>query len=189
MNHEDKTSYFFFLSIMSENEFTGGGQDTKTPEELLEENAALQEKLAELEAENKTLKVQKAKWRDKAKNDDNDNNNDDALPSQNVNLSLEEIVAISNAKIHTDDVPIIERASKVLGVSFIEAMNDPLVKQQIERAAEDRAAKQAANSGQPKGSTSEKTDEQLLEEVRQGKLPEPGTPEARQLFLARRGKG
>ena len=103
-------------------------------------------------------------------------------------LSSEDIFVLIESKVPKEDIEVVKKASKLLGVSISEALKDPIVKGQLETLAEERKTAGATNKGKHTGAT-KTPDEVLLDNFHnKDKLPEPGSEEAERLFWLRRGR-
>jgi hypothetical protein len=102
-------------------------------------------------------------------------------------LSDADMYALRHADVHPDDVPEVVKAAKVLGKSVTEALNDEMVKSILAKRVEHRKTGNATDPGRPQGGAKRRSDAEVLADFKAGKIPEPGSPEAEQLFRARRG--
>lgn len=101
-------------------------------------------------------------------------------------LSQKDLVTLIEAKIPSEDYDEVVKASKLLGKSISETIKDPLVVGNLERRAEERDSANAANTGGSRRTTVKQTDESVIGNLSKGIIPEKGSPEAEQLFRARR---
>lgn len=88
-------------------------------------------------------------------------------------LSPKDLYALLEAKVPQADVDEVVRASKLLGKSIPEALNDGLVKARLRDLAEQRQTANATNTSGSKRTTVKLTDEGLVEQARQGKDVDP----------------
>lgn len=102
-------------------------------------------------------------------------------------LSTSDLYALMTAEVPQEDVVEVQKAAKLLGKTIQEALQDEMVKGILVRNAEHRKTAEAANTDDGKPGVTQKTDEQVLKEASEGNIPDPGTPEATQLYNARRG--
>lgn len=109
-------------------------------------------------------------------------------PAPKEELSYQDLYALSTAGVHVDDVDEVKKSAKLLGKSIPETLQDPIVKQILADKAEKRKTANATNidPARPGGKTGP-TDAEVVEDAKQGKIPKAGSPEAEQLFFARRG--
>lgn len=89
---------------------------------------------------------------------------------KNPEMSLKDIRALSD--VHDDDVDDIIDYAKYKGVTVAEAKKSPAMQALIKAKEEERKTAQATNTGIAKRGTSQKSDERVLEEFRQGKISE-----------------
>lgn len=113
----------------------------------------------------------------------------EVLPKkEDKDLSSEDVLVLVGAQItHPDDIKKIKEAAKLLGTDVAGALKNDLVKGQIKQAQEYRASADAGNDGGGRGGSKKKSGAELIEEANKGNLPEPGSPEAEELFWAKRG--
>lgn len=104
-----------------------------------------------------------------------------------TDLTGKEIYALQEAKVPLDDVDEVVKAAKILGVSVPDALKDETVKTLLANRAEKRASAQAATTGRARSSVSTPSDDDLIKQASEGKIPAKGSKEAEQLFWARRG--
>lgn len=105
-------------------------------------------------------------------------------------LSYAEMIELQSAKVHPDFEAEVRRMAKTLNKPIIEALKDPTVIGQIDL---DNQKRESANvvdtTGQRPGGGAE-TDKEVLDNARgkngQRVIPAAGTPQAGQLFRARR---
>ena len=148
-------------------------QDEETSEEESEESIeqhsdeSLEDykaRIAQLERENKTLKIQKAKARQKK-----------AEPKQSSNngtLSNEDVIAIARSNIHDDDIQTVREYAQFRKISIKEALNDSVVKSIIDKNESKRKAGNASNMGNSKRGQAKVSEEVLLEQARKGEMPD-----------------
>ena len=87
-----------------------------------------------------------------------------------------------------EDVDEVIKAAKLLGKTIQEALEDPTVKTILETRGEYRKTAEATNKKTARPSSHSPSSREILEKAEKGEIPEPGTPEAEKLFLARRGR-
>lgn len=144
--------------------------------------SAQQKKDAET-AKNQKIRAEKAEAARGTKIDDatdTDKKSDD-LPSK-------DLYALIDAKVPQEDVEEVTRAAKALGKSISESLKDPIVKGILANRAEERTTAEAANTRTTTRSTHKVDGATLVKNlVDKGEVPEKGSPEADELFWARRG--
>lgn len=101
-------------------------------------------------------------------------------------FSSMDLYALMQNQVPQEDVPEVSKAAKLLGVTVVEALKDPMVQSILAKNAEFRKSATAANRGAARPSSKKITDEELIEKANKGEIPDAGTPEAEQLFFARR---
>ena len=110
-----------------------------------------------------------------------------AKPQQSTaTASLEDQIALMKADVDVEDLGIVTEYAKFKKISIAEAVKSPIVKAELAAAKELRNSALAANTGPSKRGTGKTTDETLLENARNGKMPESEEDIAR-LFKLRRG--
>lgn len=102
-------------------------------------------------------------------------------------LSGDDIYALVQAQVHKDDVAEVKKAAKLLGKSIPEALEDSMVQSIIAKRVEKRATADATNTRPARGGAKKATTQEILDRAAKGDIPKPGTPEADDLFWARRG--
>lgn len=103
-------------------------------------------------------------------------------------LSTKDVFALSKANIHEDDLDWLVRQAKASETTVTEVLKDDEVKAILKLRTEKRNTADAANT-KPARPGSRKPDGATLakELSSEGKVPEPGSDEAEELFWARRG--
>lgn len=104
-------------------------------------------------------------------------------------LSTPDLYALIGAKVPEEDVEEVQKAAKLLGVSIAEALKDDVLKGVLARRLEQRNSANASNTNTSRKGNAKKSDADILKEASDGKIPDAGTPEAQQLFDARRARG
>jgi hypothetical protein len=102
-------------------------------------------------------------------------------------VSITDIYALTNAKVHEEDIEEVTKAAKLLGKSISEALKDTTVRAILQTRAEERATAEAANTATAKPGTKQVTSEELKQNLSKGQIPDKGSKEAEDLFWARRG--
>ncbi len=117
------------------------------------------------------------------KGDDEGNNS-----SKESELSMADVYAFTNAKVHEDDIAEVVKAAKLLDKEPREALKDPIVQAILEKKSAQRKTADAANTQQTRRANRQMTGNEILGDVRKGgDIPERGSTEAEELFWARRG--
>lgn len=102
-------------------------------------------------------------------------------------LSSTDLYALMQAQVHQDDVAEVSKAAALLGKSISEALKDSTVQAILSTRVEHRKTAEATSTGPARPGTKRSTDAQVVEEAQKGNVPEKGSPEAEQLFWAKRG--
>lgn len=110
-----------------------------------------------------------------------------ATKQKEAELSTTDIYALMKANVAEEDIGEVRRTAKALGITVAEAIKDPITKGILERRVELRDTANATNTRSARPGTKKVTDEQVLEDLKAGTIPEKGSKEAEQLFWAKRG--
>lgn len=102
-------------------------------------------------------------------------------------LSTIDTYALVQAQVPLDDIEDVQKAAKLLGVSIAESLKDPIVKSVLERKEALRKTAEASNINTARPSSKKVSDETIMKEALEGKIPEKGSSEAERLFWARHG--
>lgn len=106
--------------------------------------------------------------------------------AQEGNLSTPDLYALMEAKVPQEDVEQVQKSATLLGKSIAETLQDPTVQGILATRLEHRKTAEAANTGATHAATAEVSDEQILKDFKEGKVPEKGSKEADRLFHLRR---
>jgi len=131
------------------------------------------ERLKKAEEELKKLKGQQTEKKESTQTDSS--------------LSPKDLYALNRANVDLEDIDEVEKAAKILGKSIPEALEDDMVKSLLQRRGEERKTAEASNVRGGKPSTKKASPQEILKRAESGNIPEAGTPEAEELFWARRG--
>lgn len=88
-------------------------------------------------------------------------------------LTPKDLYALMEAKVPQADIDEVIKASKLLGKSISEALQDGFVKARLKDLAEQRQTANATNTTGSKRTTTKITDDVLVEQARQGKDVDP----------------
>lgn len=154
-----------------ENEETVPVETLETPEEVevtpeetpIETVDERDTRIAELEEKNKKL-FERAKKAEEAKKAE------DRRPTSG--LSSADLLAVTNAKVHEDDIEKVERYAKSEGMSIKDALHDPELRAILDLRTEQRRSADAANINNVRAGMVAITDDVLLANAAKGKLPE-----------------
>lgn len=144
-------------------------EETTEPEKPAEPTA--EEKLAELEKKLATAEAQKEHWRSKAK----EKSKEAVLLKEEVKQTPKEmadLLAISRANLHEDDVDRLERYAKAEKMSIREALKDPEWQAILALRVEQRNTAGAANVAKVGRTPAKISDDVLLANASRGKLPD-----------------
>lgn len=116
-------------------------------------------RIAELEEKNKKLfeRAKKAEMERKV------------APS--ASLSSSDLLAVTNAKVHEDDIEQVERFAKAEGLSIKEALKHADLKVILDLHDEQRLIAESTNISNVRAGISQVRDESLLESASAGKIP------------------
>lgn len=110
-----------------------------------------------------------------------------AVKAKEADLSTTDVYALMKADVPEEDIDEVKRVAKALGSTVADAIKDPVTKAILERRKALRTTADATNTRAARPGTKKVTDEQVLEDLNAGKIPEKGSEAAKQLFWARRG--
>ena len=173
MNNLDKTMN---TNEQENYDSTNEAEETVNIEEEVEEQEEdnelenLREELAATLKENKTLKFQKAKLKDKA----NAPQAPAAQPApiqKEGDLSSRDVIAIIEGKVPEQDIDDVREYAQLKNISISDALKSNVVKTILSDNAEQRKVSSASNVGSSKRAASVSSDEQLLANARAGKMP------------------
>lgn len=103
-------------------------------------------------------------------------------------LSPKESYALQDAKVHVEDFDDVVKSAKFFGDGDVtKGLKHPSVQALMEHKDTLRRSAEAANTRNTRPSNKAPTDEQIVKDAAEGKIPEPGSSEAERLFWARRG--
>lgn len=107
--------------------------------------------------------------------------------SQEKDMSAMDLFALMKANVHEDDVETITTLSKVKGIGVSEVLKDPDMQAILKSRADRRKIADAANVTAARPSQKKVSTTELVSRAANGEIPAPGTPEAEELFWAKRG--
>ena len=143
-------------------------------EEESDEVAKLREENEKLRKDNKTLTIQKKKAQKKA------------IPAD-PKLSSKDVLAIVKSEVHDDDVDEVIDFAKFKKITVAEALKSPTLQAILSDNTERRKTAEVANTKKSRRGARKTSATQLQKDLGEGKVPEPGSEEAEELFWARRG--
>lgn len=106
----------------------------------------------------------------------------------NSELSTKDVFSIINAKVDEEDIDEVIKASKLLGKSIKDTLQDDTFKAILAKKVEFRKTAKGANKKGARASGKKLSDNQLLENAKKGIIPEKGSEDAEALYWARRQK-
>lgn len=106
----------------------------------------------------------------------------------NSELSTKDVFSIINAKVDEEDIDEVVKASKLLGKSIKDTLQDDTFKAILAKKVEFRKTAKGANKKGARASGKKLSDNQLLENAKKGIIPEKGSEDAEALYWARRQK-
>lgn len=183
---------------------TMNNKPEKTDEEIQAEQQELEKKLAEeidpteddddvevLKKKIETLSFQKEHWKGKAQGKGAEAKPEakkpDAEAPEKDNLSTMDVLALTRANLHDDDIKEVVEYAKFKNIPISEALNSPTIKAVIAQNTEFRKTAEVTNTSAAKKTVSKVSDQKLQEDLAKGDVPEKGSEEAERLFWARRG--
>lgn len=87
-------------------------------------------------------------------------------------LTSGDLLAVTNAKVHEDDIEKVERYAKSEGLSIKDALHAPELKAMLEVRAEQRQVAEATNITNVRRGSVDLSDEALIANARGGKIPD-----------------
>ena len=145
------------------------GETVETPEEVaitsteLEELKAKAAKVDEIEANNRKLYERQKKLEKEQK---------EAAKTNPSGLTSSDLLAVTNARVHEDDIERVERFAKSEGLSIKESLKHPELLTVLDLRREQRNVAEATNIGNVRAGARAMPDEVLLENASKGKIPE-----------------
>lgn len=137
-----------------------------------------------------TLKAQKEHFKKKA-NKVSETKKPEQKPEQTKtqnDYSFKDIIALSKADINDEDMETVQKFAKMEGISISEALKNEDLKAVLDRRASVRKTAEVTNTSTSKRTQPKVTPDALIKNLSEGKVPEPGSKEAEELFWARRKK-
>lgn len=153
----------------SEEEVIDLDLDTNPEEEVVEEDVDVQKLLADKKkaeelAHNYKIRAEKAEREAKTKA---------TQPAKDSSLSVHDAIALMTAKVtEAEDIKEVEDYAKFRGISVSEALKSSVVKTLLSERAEMRKTAQATNTGKARAGSATVSDDVILKNAAQGKLPD-----------------
>lgn len=129
---------------------------------------------------------QKIKWREMA-NKPQSSKPEVKDENKSDDLTIKDAVLIQRANVEVEDIDEVVRWAKFNNQTIGQALNDDTLKTVLAKRAEIRKSAQATSTGTSKRVVTKVSDEEIVKDAQNGKLPKPGSEEAERLFWARRG--
>ena len=154
-------------------------EETVELEEDVEEvvSKAEYDKLKEI-AENQRIRAEKAEKKAKV----------ETPKAKEADLSPKDLYAFMEAKIPRDDIEDVIEYSKLKGIAITEALQSNVVKAILADKAEQRAIAEATNTGTARRGTAKLSDEVIIANAAQGKLPDDPADLVRAQIAAMKNK-
>lgn len=108
-------------------------------------------------------------------------------PDDDSTLSQKDLLTLSRADIHDDDVDEVLEYSRFKKISVADALKSSVIKTMLAEHTEERKTADATDPGKSRRVTTKQDDSALMKDLSKGNVPEPGSEEAERLFWARRG--
>lgn len=107
--------------------------------------------------------------------------------SQEKDMSSMDLFALMKANVHEDDVETIAAFSKIKNVTVSEVLKDADMQAVLKARADRRKVADATNTAAARPAHKKVSSTELVARASSGEIPAPGTPEAEELFWAKRG--
>ena len=159
---------------MEENEtedVTLNEDDTEDTEITPEADQTATEDVDKLKKEIATLTAQKDHWRDKAeKKGEEKVEMPNVVEQKNDELSSKDLYALMEARVPKEDVDDVVKASKVLGKSVTESLDDEVVKALLNKKMEERTTADATNTVATRRVKTKEDGSALLADAKKGRV-------------------
>ena len=129
---------------------------------------------------------QKIKWREMA-NKPQSSKPEVKVENKSDDLTIKDAVLIQRANVEVEDIDEVVRWAKFNNQTIGQALSDDTLKTVLAKRVEIRKSAQATSTGTSKRVVTKVSDEEIVKDAQNGKLPKPGSEEAERLFWARRG--
>jgi hypothetical protein len=139
-------------------------QEDNTEEEVDVAQLLAEKKKAEELAHNYKIRAEKAEKEAKTKA---------SKPAQDSSLSVHDAIALMTAKVtEAEDIKEVEDYARYRGISVSEALKSSVVKTLLSEREETRKTAQATNTGKARAGSTKLSDDVILQNASQGKLPD-----------------
>lgn len=108
-------------------------------------------------------------------------------PPPASDLSQKDVLVLAKANIHEDDIEEVIEFAKFKKIPVSEALKNQTLKTILAEKEEHRKTANATNTGSQRRVVNKVTDEKLVSDLSEGKVPEKGSEDAERLFWAKRG--
>lgn len=154
--------------ILNTQEETTDSNDVDTDESSEESIEEVKSRLAKAEelAQNYKIRAEKAEKRTEK------TETTKVAPKKSSDLSAIDIIAITKANIDVEDIAVAEKYARFEGISIAEALKTPELRSILNVKAEQRTTAQATSTGATRRGSSRISDDQLLANASNGRLPE-----------------
>lgn len=102
-------------------------------------------------------------------------------------FTIKDSYALQEHKVHLDDIDKVLETAKMLGTDIAGALENDVLQGILKQRGEERASAAAANKDGGRPSSHKPSGSELKKNLSEGKVPEPGSQEAEDLYWARRG--
>lgn len=173
---------------MNENENKNENIDSEINDEQADKEKSgdegANEELKNLKKKVATLEAQKEHWRNKASK--TDNKKDDK--KQEVEFSQSDLLAIVRNNVSDEDIDTVKKFANVNGVDVSTALKDDVLKSILSDREEKRKSANVTNTGNARKSNSKPSDEIILSNANEGKLPDNVNDLVEARFRAKMGR-
>jgi hypothetical protein len=112
----------------------------------------------------------------------------DAISTNTSELSSMDVITIAKSNIHQDDIEEVINFAKFKNITVGDALKDDIMKSILSGKAELRKTAEGTNTGSAKRGNAKVSDESLVDNARNGKMPESDADMARLTILMRAKK-
>jgi hypothetical protein len=102
-------------------------------------------------------------------------------------IGQKDLYALGQANVHIDDFDDVVEYAQFKKISIQEALKTDVIKTTLATKSEFRKTAEVSNTGPARRGAIKVSDEVLVKNLHEGKIPEKGSEEAERLFWARRG--
>lgn len=161
-------------------------EENKVPDETLEVEEDQNEELTKAQELAKNQKIRAEKAEAELKKLKSEQKEEKPAP-QGEDLSPKDWMYLAKADVHDDDIDRVVKFSKLEGITVQEALKHSDLKAILSSRAEARKSAEAISVKPSSRGAQKPNPEVIVAEAAKGKIPQAGTPEAEELFWARRG--